>query len=454
MENIKIDKIKTVYFLGVGGIGMSALAHYFLQSGVNVFGYDLHPTAITDELSQHGAKLHFEEKVQAIPAQVDFVIHTPAVPIEHAEYQCFIKNKIPIYKRADVLGWLSQQFLNIAVAGTHGKTTITAMIAYLLHEEKRIMAFIGGIAKNFDTNFLTDANPEWVIEEADEYDKSFLKLFPDSAVISSIEPDHLDIYGNRENLETAFNLFANQIRNNGALIISEKASPKITYPFKFTYGFDPSSDYKISNIQFFPTYSTFVICYKKICFFNVKLSITGLHNVLNATAAFAVAHQLDIPAETAINKLSTFTGVKRRFDYQIVRDDFIFLDDYAHHPEELRALFTSLKQIYPDKPLTVVFQPHLYSRTRDFFEQFAEVLAIPDKIILLDIYFAREKPIEGVTSDALLALIRNKNKIVLPKEMLIPYLLQNKPVLLVTAGAGDISQSVPLIKQAFGNPSN
>lgn len=449
MKEIDIQSINTIYFLGIGGIGMSALAFFFLEKKKKVYGYDLTPTSITEELMSHGAIVHFDENINAIPKNVDLVVYTPAVTEEHKEYQWFVESGIPMLKRAEMLGQVSRQFPNIAIAGTHGKTTTTAMISHIFHQERNIMAFIGGVAKNFGSNFILDNRVELVIEEADEFDRSFLQLTPDSAVITSIEPDHLDVYNQKEQLEATFQLFVNKIRQNGPLIIYDKEQSKIEYPNIFTYGFSQEADYSISEILLFPNTSTFTLIYRQNDIFNIKLGISGKHNVLNAAAAFAVAHQWMISPTLICKKLESFTGVKRRFDYIIDNENLKYIDDYAHHPEELRALFQSVRAIYPDKKITAIFQPHLYSRTRDFMEEFIEVLALPDILVLLDIYPARELPIPGITSAHLLERIEHSNKYLFEKSELSSQILKLKPEIVLTIGAGSIDKLVPELKQAL-----
>jgi len=453
---MKLENINTVYFLGIGGIGMSALARFFLLQGKQVYGYDLTPSEITAQLIEEGAIIHFEEDVTKIPENVDIVVYTPAVPTEHKEYQYFLAHKIPICKRAEILGAICEDYPTLAIAGTHGKTTTTAMVTQILsrrgEEEKRrrgeeqksnltllrsyaltVLSFIGGIAKNFNSNFVFEPDFDTVIVEADEYDRSFLTLHPQVAVITSLDADHLDVYGKHEHLKTSFQLFANQIKSDGVLVIYDEIADKIAHPNKKTYGFSEEVDYKVSDIQNF--------------------SIPGKHNMLNAVAAFAACCEylkwkndgiVDIQALQ--KSLSEFTGVKRRFDIRVQREDFVYIDDYAHHPEAIRAFLEAVKQSYPTKKLTGVFQPHLYSRTRDFAQEFSESLEILDEIILLDIYPAREKPIEGITSDYLLSLIKNENKKLIKKEELVDYLKQNKPEVLLTMGAGDIDRLVKALE--------
>jgi UDP-N-acetylmuramate--alanine ligase len=444
---MKLDKIHTVYFLGIGGIGMSALARFFLLQGKQVFGYDLTPTEITSQLMVEGAHIHFEEDVSKIPAKIDVVVYTPAVPKEHKEYQYFVEHQIPLLKRSEILGIICGEYPTIAIAGTHGKTTTTAMVTQILFnyesritnyelrpetQDSNILSFIGGIAKNFNSNFVCAPDFDTVIVEADEFDRSFLTLYPQVAIITSTDADHLDVYGNRKSLLESFQLFANQIQPDGVLVINDEIADQIEHPNKVTYGFSEQAHYKISDIQNFP--------------------LPGMHNALNAVAALAACVEFSLWKDKKADlsnmlsfykeKLSGFTGVKRRFDVRVQRDDFVYIDDYAHHPEAIKAFLDAVKKSYPEKKITGVFQPHLYSRTRDFVQEFADSLDILDEIILLDIYPAREKPIEGITSNYLLSLIKNENKKLLKKEELVSYLQQNKPEVLLTMGAGDIDRIV------------
>ena len=435
---MKLDNINTIYFLGIGGIGMSALARFFLRQGKQVHGYDLTPSEITLQLIEEGAIVHFEEDVTKIPENVDIVVYTPAVPTEHKEYQYFLAQKIPICKRAEILGAICENYPTIAIAGTHGKTTTTAMVTQMLSGCRDVarrvstMSFIGGIAKNFNSNFVFEPDFDTVIVEADEYDRSFLTLHPQVAVITSLDADHLDIYGKHEHLKTSFQLFSNQIKSDGVLVIYDEIAANIEHPKKKTYGFSEEADYKVSDIQNF--------------------SIPGKHNILNAVAAFAACIEFSLWKNKNADvsnlfsvfneKLANFTGVKRRFDIRVQRGDFVYIDDYAHHPEAIKAFLEAVKQTYPTKKLTGVFQPHLYSRTRDFAQEFAESLEILDEIILLDVYPAREKPIAGISSGYLLSLIKNENKKLIKKEELVDELKQNKPAVLLTMGAGDIDRLV------------
>ena len=421
-----LNKINTIYFLGIGGIGMSALARFFLLQGKQVYGYDLTETDITQQLITEGAHIHFEEDISKIPKNVDVVVYTPAIPKEHQEYQYFIEHQILILKRSEILGMICSNYPTIAIAGTHGKTTTTAMVTQML---PKILSFIGGIAKNFDSNFVYNSGFDTIIVEADEYDRSFLTLYPQVAIITSLDADHLDIYGERKHLVESFQMFANQIHPAGTLVIYDEIAGQIKHPNKVTYGFSENANYKVSDIQNFP--------------------IPGKHNILNAVAAFAACSEYlswknngVFDSQSLLSSLSRFTGVKRRFDVCVQRDDFVYIDDYAHHPEAIRAFLDAVKNGYPEKKITGVFQPHLYSRTRDFVQEFADSLEVLDEIILLDIYPAREKPIEGITSNYLLSLIKNENKKLLKKEELVAYLQMNRPEVLLTMGAGDIDRFV------------
>ena len=473
-----IDKINTIYFLGIGGIGMSALARFYLLQGKKVYGYDLTPTEITAQLLKEGALIHFEEDINNIPDPVDIVVYTPAISKEHKEYQYFIAKNIPLLKRSEMLGIICSNYPTIAVAGTHGKTTTTAMVTQMLVRGMRyevrgdknltllhsyghtLLSFIGGISKNLNSNFICEDDFDTVIVEADEYDRSFLTLQPQVAVITSMDADHLDIYGNYEHLKTSFQWFTDRIKPDGTLIIYDEIAHQIEQPHKVTYGFSETAQYRISNVEYFATKTTFQLTINLLPhtshLFPLTLFLPGKHNILNAVAALAACieyvlwknEETDILQliETYIEKLSEFSGVKRRFDIRIQRDDFVYIDDYAHHPKEIKAFLDAVKISFPAKKITGIFQPHLYSRTRDFVREFADALEILDEIILLDIYPAREKPEEGITSDYLLSFIKNKNKKLLTKEELLPYLSKNKPEVLLTMGAGDIDKMVPVLE--------
>lgn len=444
---------KKLYFLGIGGIGMSALAQYFLAEGDEVYGYDLTPSPITDMLTQKGAVIHFDDNPDKIPHDIGFAVYTPAVPRTNAEFQYFTENNIPLYKRSQVLGHITEQLPAVAVAGTHGKTTTTSMVAHLLAPEVSIAGFIGGIAKNFHDNLVLGANPAAAVAEADEYDRSFLTLHPTVAIITSMDADHLDIYGTRDNLVAAFQQYATQSKT---VLVEESIADQIEHPHKLIYGIGKNTDYQAENIHLAPNCATFDLRTPDGVMPQLQLRANGLYNVLNATAAVAALlvlfkseHPAVKPATPILiaDKLRTFAGVKRRFDYIVDREDFIYIDDYAHHPEEMHSFISAVRKIYPEKQICGIFQPHLYSRTRDFAKQFAEVLSQLDEVILLPIYPAREQPIPGITSEYLLSLIDNPNKRVLGKEELLPYLQAHKPEVLLTIGAGDIDRFVEKIGQ-------
>ena len=413
--------LNSVYFVGIGGIGMSALARYYHSQGAMVAGYDRTPSPLTKQLEGEGMAIHYEDNPSLLPVQIDMVIYTPAVPQDLKELVELRRRGIPILKRAEALGAISKEHFTIAVSGTHGKTTTTAMVAHILKENGiDLTAFIGGIANNFNSNLVLGHTPESVlVVEADEFDRSFLQLSPNISIVNSIDADHLDIYGDRQHLVESFNQFAQLTKN----IVIVKEGLDINVPNKVSFGFGEDCEYRVDDL-------------------NLPLSIPGRHNQLNATAAFAAALELGLDAESITQALSTFKGVKRRFDIRVRNEKHIYIDDYAHHPEEIKSCLSAIKASFPTKRVTLVFQPHLFTRTRDFMEDFANVLAMADDLILLDIYPAREKPIEGITSQALLDMINLNNKSLCPKETLLDTIAERKPELLVTMGAGDIDRFV------------
>lgn len=435
-------KSKNIYFLGIGGIGMSALAQYFLQRGDAVCGYDLTPSPVTDMLRQKGAQIHFEGDVSKIPSALDFVVYTPAVPKDFVEYQYFVDKGIPMYKRSQVLGHITDELRTLAVAGTHGKTTTTSMIAHLLYPEQPLAAFIGGISKNLNDNYVCSPNPDTAVVEADEFDRSFLTLHPEVAVITSMDADHLDIYRDVEDLRGAFRQFAAQTTRT--VLVHEAVAEFVTLPNKKTYGSGESCDYRAYNIDCQQEISCFDLHTPAREIVGLQLPAHGLYNIWNATAAVAaVLEAFPALSDDYIRlKISNFAGVKRRFDYIVRQSDFVYIDDYAHHPNEMRSFITAVRGIYPGKEICGVFQPHLYTRTRDFADEFAAALNLLDRVILLPIYPAREKPIEGITSEFLLSKVAVADKRVLQKTELFPYLRQHRPDVLLTIGAGDIDRLV------------
>jgi len=448
----------SVYFLGIGGIGMSALARYFNSIGVKVCGYDKTETHLTQQLITEGIKIHFEDNIELIDKNAKLVIYTPAVPKDHNELNYYQQNNYTVVKRSDVLGAITNSSFNVCIAGTHGKTTTSTMVAHILkHSGFGCNAFLGGIAVNYNSNFWSSDNNVCVVE-ADEYDRSFLKLSPDVAIISSMDPDHLDIYGTAEKVEEAFIEFSSKIKKGGLLLSKFglgregelKGDNHLTYSAK-----DKEADVHVENVKMNNGSYQFDIVTKDWQLKDVVLNMGGSHNIENVTAAIAVAHHLKIDDEKIKAAVADFKGIKRRFEYIIKEQGQVMIDDYAHHPEELRALITGAKSLFKDKKCTVVFQPHLYSRTKDQADGFAEVLDMADEIILLPIYPARELPMEGVSSEMLIERMHNENKIVMSKAELIKHFAQEKYAhveegfnghMIITAGAGDIDTLVEPIK--------
>jgi UDP-N-acetylmuramate--alanine ligase len=434
----------TIYFLGIGGIGMSALARYYHSQGYTVAGYDRTPSPLTKQLEDEGMAIHYEDNPNLLPAFIDRVVYTPAVPKDLKEFDVLRQRGLPILKRSEALGQVTEGHFTIAVAGTHGKTTTTAMVAHILnHCGVSTTAFIGGIANNFNSNLLLSLEKEYVIVvEADEFDRSFLHLHPDISIINSIDADHLDIYGDRQHLVAGFNDFAHLTERE--VIVKEGLA--IDVANKISFGFGEGCDFTIKDLDSGHGTSIFNITHEGHETV-VKLPMAGTHNMLNATAAFAAALKSGIPAERIAEALASFKGVKRRFDIKVNNEKHCYIDDYAHHPEEIRSCLTAVKGAFPEKRITLVFQPHLFSRTRDFMEEFASILSLADELILLDIYPAREKPIEGITSQALLDKVPMKAKRLCPKAGLLDLVNEERPELLITMGAGDIDRFVePLEK--------
>ena len=433
----------TIYFLGIGGIGMSALARYYHSLGYTIAGYDHTASPLTRQLEHEGMAIHYEDQPELLPALIDFVVYTPAVPRDLKEFEALRQNNVKIMKRSEALGMVSEQHFTVAIAGTHGKTTTTAMTAHILHScGKDTTAFIGGIANNFGSNLLLGKGTDsLIVVEADEFDRSFLRLKPAISVINSIDADHLDIYGDRQHLVKSFNEFARLTEKQ--LIVKEGLEIEGE---SLRFGFGESNDYRAEIVSSGNGITDFVI-HGEGTTTEIRLPMAGRHNVLNATAAFVAARQVGIAAKDIAQALVSFKGVKRRFDIRINNAKHCYIDDYAHHPEEIRACLQAVRDAFPSKKLTLVFQPHLYSRTRDFMDEFAEILAQADELILLDIYPAREKPIEGITSATLLEKVDIADKKLCSKAELISLIDSEKPELLVTMGAGDIDRFVePLEK--------
>jgi len=434
---------KTYYFLGIGGIGMSALARFFKRQGHHVSGYDKTPTGLTQQMIHEGIDIHFDEDISKIPPAVDLVVYTPAIPKEHLEYQYILKNNFKIKKRAEVLGEVTKNKFSIAVAGTHGKTTITGMIAHILYTAGiPVDAFIGGIVKNYQSNLIASPDAEVAITEADEYDRSFLWLNPDIAVISAIDADHLDIYSDKKNLVESYHAFAEKIKPGGNLII-KNGLPKPVLKDVSTYLYDNAVDSDFYAKDIFIKDATF---YFTISLqgeeVSLALNLPGRHNIENAVAAAAVCSLFGLKTDKIKTGLETYEGVCRRFDIKFRQGNKVYIDDYAHHPEELRAFISAVKELYPDKKITGIFQPHLFSRTTHFAAEFAKVLDLLDEAVLLDIYPARELPIEGVTSNTILEKMTIADKKIVTKDALLDELREKETEVLLTMGAGDIDQLV------------
>jgi UDP-N-acetylmuramate--alanine ligase len=451
---MNVRALKRVYFVGIGGIGMSALARFFRSQGTVVNGYDRTETALTKQLVAEGMGVHYTDDINLLDKETELVVYTPAIPKDHAELNWYRDNGYAVYKRSDVLQWITEALFSVTVAGTHGKTTISTMIAYLLRETGYgCNAFLGGISVNYNSNYWSSDNATAVIE-ADEYDRSFLKLFPDIAVLTAMDADHLDIYGTAEEVEAAFIQYTKNIKPGGTLIAKHglhrakdlQASNIITYSLQN----DAADVYGANIVQKDGGYIFDVIGNGWIVN-GVHLPIGGMHNVENSIAAIAVTQQLEIEAGLVKDVLAGFKGIKRRFEYVVKNDKVVYVDDYAHHPEELAALIKSAKRLFAGRKCVVAFQPHLFSRTRDFADGFAESLSIADEVILLDIYPARELPIEGVTSQMIADRMGNPNHTILSKEGLIDYVKAAPLDLFITAGAGDIDKLVNPIKEILEN---
>jgi len=446
---MNLQPITNVYFIGIGGIGMSALARYFNTNGKVVAGYDRTPTDITEMLEKEGIKVHFTDELDAIPnsfknVETTLVVYTPAVPKDHKELVFFQENGYQVVKRSEVLGFITKNTFCLAVAGTHGKTTTSSILAHIMVESgASVSAFLGGIAENFNSNLVLKGS-EYTVVEADEFDRSFLRLSPNIACITSMDADHLDIYGDEQHLIEGFHEFAGKIKPGGNLIVHNGLNIAGE-----TYGLEDNSDYSFQNIHIVDGIYHFDFKYAGGIYKDITFMKPGRHNLLNALAAIAMAVKAGIAPEKLLPHLATFKGVKRRFSYIIKEKDFVFIDDYAHHPSEINALYQAVTEMYPNTPKTIVFQPHLFTRTRDFMNDFAKSLSQFDEVILLDIYPARELPIEGITSQVLLEKITTSKKTLISKTELIPLLLKKRPQLLLAVGAGDIGAEVAHIKEAM-----
>jgi len=455
---VKIEQYDNVYFLGIGGIGMSALARWFMKKGLKVSGYDRTSTTLTTELQKEGMSIHFDDRVELISKEVlnqkekTLVVFTPAIPKDHKEYNYLKDNNYTILKRSEVLGLLTKGYKTIGVAGTHGKTTTSSMVAHILYVAgKDMVGFLGGITTNYESNLVMQGEineKTIVVVEADEFDRSFLRLFPEIAIVTSADADHLDIYGDHESLITSFKDYINQINKGGSLIIHESIAERLASRADHV----TKNIYSMSRGQFFAENIT-----AKGGFFefdllglgkteHVKLGVPGFHNIENAIAASVAASLVGVNTGVIKKALESFTGVKRRFEFVVKGKKVVYVDDYAHHPTEIEAFLKSMKSLYPNRKLTAVFQPHLFTRTRDFAEGFSKSLSIADELLLMDIYPARELPIPGVTSDMLFKDITSKVKIRCGKDDLMQKLEGLDIDVLATVGAGDIDTFIEPIK--------
>lgn len=455
---MELKEIKSIYFLGAGGIGMSALVRYFLAEGKNVAGYDRTACTLTDKLIEEGADLHFEENPALIPAAfrdkaTTLVIYTPAIPRDHAEWEYFRSNGFEIKKRVEVLGLITRDKRGLCIAGTHGKTSTSTMTAHLMHRSHvDSAAFLGGISKNYHSNLILSDKSDFVVIEADEYDRSFLQLTPYVAVVTATDPDHLDIYGTKENYLEGFAQFTERIRKDGYLIVHEglELVPRpVEGVTTYTYGRE-SGDFHAENIRIGGGRILFDYVSPFGTIRDIEPGVPVSINIDNGIAAMAVSQLCGATDEELRLAMADFAGVERRFDFKLKKDNIVLLSDYAHHPDEIKACAKSMKELYDDRKITAMFQPHLYSRTNDFYREFAESLSLFDEVILLDIYPAREQPIPGVTSKLIYDLIDDKvQKSMCSRAEAVNLIRQrrNEFEVLICLGAGDLDSDVPQITE-------
>ena len=444
---MNIDTLHNVYFIGIGGIGMSALARYFNANNKCVSGYDKTPTDITVALNNLGVEVCFDDSLAQVNSKfldknTTLIVYTPAVPKAHVQLQYFIDNGFRVLKRSEVLGLITQNTFCLAVAGTHGKTTTTSILGHLMHQSHiPVTAFLGGVTENYNSNLILGGDEVSVVE-ADEFDRSFLTLSPNLACITSMDADHLDIYGSASALEASFVAFSKKIKPGGKLFV------KNGLPLQgITYGIEDDADYTAQNITIENGGYVFDLKTPKTRLTGLRFYLPGRHNLSNALIAMAMAIDYGCNHQELRQALATYAGVKRRFTYHIKTDNLVFIDDYAHHPKEINAVYNAVREMYPSKKVLAIFQPHLYSRTRDFVVEFGASLSGFDQVMLLDIYPAREKPISGVTSTWLLDHVDNKNKALIPKASLISKIKESDAQIILTLGAGDIGAEVQKIKK-------
>lgn len=445
---MNLNQIHNVYFIGIGGIGMSALARYFKTIGKNVSGYDKTQTELIQELEELGMAVHYEDNINLIPEEYykenTLVIITPAVPKTHSEWNYFLERDYEVLKRAEVLGVITKDTFCFAVAGTHGKTTTSSILGHILYESGAdVTAFIGGIVENYNSNLIGNGKTITVVE-ADEFDRSFLHLHPDIACITSTDADHLDIYGDSAAIEESFHEFADKISDKTKLFVAEDVSLE-----GITVAVNSIADYKAFNVRIENSEYIFDVQTPTETIKDLHFGLPGKHNLSNALMALAMAKTFNVSNDAIAEALKSFKGIKRRFSYQIKTDDLVYIDDYAHHPTEINAVHQAVRELYPNKKVLAIFQPHLFSRTRDFADDFAKSLSAFDETILLDIYPARELPMEGINSQWLLNKMTNANRKLVSKTDLIPAILASDARIIVTIGAGDIGELVKPIKKAL-----
>jgi UDP-N-acetylmuramate--alanine ligase len=451
---LNLDSFKNIYFIGIGGIGMSALARYFNTLGKKVMGYDRVMSPLCKQLQEEGMEIHTDDRgddvaKDGLTPENTLVISTPAVPETHGEKSYFRSHDFKLLKRSELLGLLTAEMKGLTVAGTHGKTTTSTMLAHVLKgTEEKTSAFLGGISSNYNTNLLIEKDSDWVVIEADEFDRSFLHLHPFASIITSTDADHLDIYKDKQDLVDAFQDFAELVAKDGFVVrhVDADVKPKAR---TVSYGINADSDYRASNLRTEEGYFVMDVMTPTKTWKDVVLGLPGIHNAENALSVLALLDQLKVDEVAIRTGLKTFKGVKRRFEYHIRRDDLVYIDDYAHHPTAIDQLLKSVRMMYPNKKITAVFQPHLYSRTNDFMEGFASALSRADETILMPIYPARELPMEGVTSNVLGSQMTNKVKVLETEELVLNYLKQDDLEVVLTIGAGDIDRIVEPLKTAL-----
>lgn len=445
---MNLNQIHNIFFIGIGGIGMSSLARYFKSIGKNVFGYDKTPSTLTDELIASGMSIHFEDRIDLIPADFytenTLVVITPAVPTTHSQWNYFLERDFTVKKRAEVLGIITKDTYCFAVAGTHGKTTTSSILGHILYESGAdVTSFLGGIVENYNSNLIGSGKTITVVE-ADEFDRSFLYLHPNMACVTSMDADHLDIYGDSSAIEASFLKFADKVTNKDFVFVPKGVPLKGR-----TIAINQEADFQAHNIRIENNEYVFDVQTPIETIVNIKFSLPGRHNLMNALMALAMAKTYGTPTADIVKALRSFKGIKRRFSFQIKTEKLVYIDDYAHHPTEINAVHQAVTELYPNQKVLAVFQPHLFSRTRDFADDFAKSLSAFDEVLLLDIYPARELQMEGITSEWLLSKMTQKNKKLISKNDLIPALLISEATVYVTIGAGDIGELVPSIKKAL-----